>query len=704
MGTIVQVWEPQEAAPVPATFEEALAQAERARPRPRSARLAALHAALLDRYPLATPDAPRAAAWAGDSFAHAPEGGMWEIAIAPAQAEEVRPFVVVQALRLGLNVHDVHARAVHLADGSCLAEDAQDAACVEALAALGQGDERTAHAILVGLAAAGNLRAYWHLGALYDEGGFVQCNALVACALFSTATGWHVLEGAFAPPADAADAHRQGLARAYRERLGAAIASVDALMLRLRAPGGFESTLREAGGERDAQFATALEEIDRGECAAAAARLAPLAGRGHEQARRALVHLWAAGTPADEPAQELDWTHTAARGGDEIAMARMAAFLEAGDRMPGDVAEAAQWHHRIAREGRSGAAREAARAALVRLDEARAVDPAALRARAEAGDAAAAFELACAHREGDGEQDAGEALRWFRMAAEGGHAEAQVELAFLHDTGVGMPQDAAAATRWYGLAAAQGHAFAQCRYALRLAEGIGIERDRRAMVHWLAQAAQQHHGEALQQLGRVLAGGLGVRRDPVAAQALFMLAGRNGAPQPAFFGSGEADPRAVRRLLERIDAGAELVEVLGLSQVPATRSDASAAADAPQASPTIRPAFRRESDEAVLAHFESERRARQAALAAAVRAALPAFVASFALVACLLHFLDRMPGALPELLWLAASFLAAWAVAHVNRARGVTRARLAHAAVMFTPVFGQMFAALWLYRSWRQIQ
>jgi TPR repeat protein len=706
MGKIVQVWESLEAAPIPANFEEALAQAEQARARrqPPAARLADLHAILLDRYPLATPEAPRAAAWAGDCLAHLPGAALWEIAIAPAQAEEVRPFVVAQALRLGLNAHDVQARAVHLADGDGFAEDAAGAACVAALAALGQGDQREAHAILVRLAAAGNLRACWHLGALYDEGGFVQCNALVACALFCAATGWNVEQGTFAPPSDAADAQRLGLARAYRERLGGAIATVDALMQRLLAPGGFEATLREAGGERDAQFVAALEEIDRGETAAAAARLAPLAERGHAHARRALVHLWAAGTQPFDPAHEVDWTLAAAEGGDELAMARIAALHEEGGRMPRDVAEAAQWQRRIAREGRSEAARQLARAALARLDELRRVDPAALRARAEAGDAAAAFELACAHREGKGAQDPDEALHWFRRAAEGGHAEAQVELAFLHDTGVGMPQDVAAATRWYGLAAAQGHAFAQCRYALRLADGIGIERDRLRMVHWLAQSAQQRHGEALQQLGRVLAGGLGVRRDPVAAQVLFLLAARHGAPQPAFFGAGEADPAAVRRLLERIDAGADLAEALGLSHVPATRAGATATPGAPTTAPSIRPAFRRESDEAALAHFEAERRARQAACAAAVRAALPAFVASLALVACLLHFIDRMPGAVPALLWLSASCLAAWAVAHVNRARGVARARVAHAAVMFMPVFGQMFVALWLYRSWRQLQ
>jgi TPR repeat protein len=716
MGIIVEVWEPLEAAPVPARLEEALAQAECARAQPRSARLAALREVLLDRYPRAGVDAPHACAWAGDGLAHEPAGAAWEIAIAPAHAAQVRPFVVAQAQRLGLHAHDVQARTVHLAgalpgDGSsasaCIADDPQAAACIGALAALGQGDQRAAHALLVELAAAGNARARWHLGELYDEGGFVQCNAVIACALFCAATGWRVLEGAFAAPADATDTERQHRAQAYRDRLGAAIAGAsDALMLRLLGPGAFEATLREAGGERDAQFAAALAAIDRGERADAATRLAPLAERGHMHAQRALVQLWAAGHPAEDPAREIDWTRAAAQAGNDAAMARMAAFHEGGERLARDLAEAAQWQHRIAREGRSGAVRAAALAALARLETVPTPDPDALRALAETGDADAAFELGCACREGRGAEgtDHDAALHWFRVAAERGHAEAQVELAFLHDTGVGVPQDAAAATHWYGLAAEQGHAFAQCRYALRLAEGVGIERDRRRMVHWLAQAARQRDGEALQQLGRVLAGGLGVRRDPVGAQALFVLAGRHGAPQPPFFGAGEADARAVRRLLERIDAGTDLVAALGLAQLPATRADARTAADPPAAVPSIRPAFRRESDEAVLARYEADRRARQAACAAAIRDAVPAFLASLALVACLPHFLASMPGTVPELVWLAASGLAVWAVARVNRARGITRARLAHAAVMFTPVFGQMFAALWLYRSWRAIQ
>jgi hypothetical protein len=197
-----------------------------------------------------------------------------------------------------------------------------------------------------------------------------------------------------------------------------------------------------------------------------------------------------------------------------------------------------------------------------------------------------------------------------------------------------------------------------------------------------------------------------VRRDPVAAQALFLLASRHGAPQPAFLGASEADPRAVRRVVERIESGADLVDVLGLAQLPAPLpaapiAPAAAPAGAP---PSIRPAFRRESDEALVARFEAEERAREAAYVAAIRGAFPALAASLALVALVLFFLDRIPGALPALLWLAASGLAAWAVMRVTRARGESRVEaITDAVVMFTPVFGQMFAALCLYRSWRAL-
>ena len=49
-----------------------------------------------------------------------------------------------------------------------------------------------------------------------------------------------------------------------------------------------------------------------------------------------------------------------------------------------------------------------------------------------------------------------EAFKWFRKAAEQGHAKAQYNLGLMYDKGQGVPQDYAEAVKWYRLAAEQG--------------------------------------------------------------------------------------------------------------------------------------------------------------------------------------------------------------------------------------------------------
>jgi TPR repeat protein len=56
-------------------------------------------------------------------------------------------------------------------------------------------------------------------------------------------------------------------------------------------------------------------------------------------------------------------------------------------------------------------------------------------------------------------KDYAEAVKWFRKAAEQGHAKAQYFLGTMYETGSkGVPQDYAEALRWYRKAAEQGHA------------------------------------------------------------------------------------------------------------------------------------------------------------------------------------------------------------------------------------------------------
>ena len=58
-------------------------------------------------------------------------------------------------------------------------------------------------------------------------------------------------------------------------------------------------------------------------------------------------------------------------------------------------------------------------------------------------------------------EDDAEAVRWFRLAAEQGHVDAQLNLGVLHVTGEGVPEDAVNAYAWFSIAAAQGNAHAK---------------------------------------------------------------------------------------------------------------------------------------------------------------------------------------------------------------------------------------------------
>ena len=52
--------------------------------------------------------------------------------------------------------------------------------------------------------------------------------------------------------------------------------------------------------------------------------------------------------------------------------------------------------------------------------------------------------------------DAAEAVRWYRLAAEQGNANAQSNLGVMYADGRGVPQDYVSAHMWFNLAAATG--------------------------------------------------------------------------------------------------------------------------------------------------------------------------------------------------------------------------------------------------------
>ena len=77
-------------------------------------------------------------------------------------------------------------------------------------------------------------------------------------------------------------------------------------------------------------------------------------------------------------------------------------------------------------------------------------------------------------------KDDAEAVRWYRLAAEQGHASAQFNLGVRYATGRGVLKDDAEAVRWYRLAAEQGHARAEFNLGVMHADGRGVAPDVRS--------------------------------------------------------------------------------------------------------------------------------------------------------------------------------------------------------------------------------
>lgn len=115
------------------------------------------------------------------------------------------------------------------------------------------------------------------------------------------------------------------------------------------------------------------------------------------------------------------------------------------------------------------------------------------------------------------EKDLRGAARWLRLAAERGHAPAQLALGNLLLDGIGVPANPAEGVAWVRRAALQGEPAAQTRLGLLLASGRGVGADPAAAVGWFRQAAEQEDAIGQRELGLRLLDGRGAPADPAAA-------------------------------------------------------------------------------------------------------------------------------------------------------------------------------------------
>ena len=738
MSFIVQIWEQPEGLPKPTTVLEACDLAEqaarRADPARPNLRLKAFLDQVRERWPITVE-----AGWPRDDPSKATTDlGVWKdnslqmdigddpalaLAIVTDKVDEVLTWMAEAGPLAGVNICDPQNGSAWLADGSVFAMS-DEGACAKAMARWFALDDRAAWQQFVELAQRGNLSAFGHLGEMYRLGRFVGRDLAIAWALHAAANRWHSVDGA-AAPSDATDAKSAATLTSLRDGLDAAErARFEALFERLRAP-GLRATLLAAANEFDARHVAALDLIARGEFAAAAMRLHPLATRGHIPSQHALASLWATGrAKPDDPKQELAWIAAAAKLQDPAALVALARLNEEGVLRKRNVAQARQIHRLLIAQGATSALRDASRAELKRL-----IGPApkrlwdgrptaVLERLVEQGDAEAMVELARGIEWGrSGAEVAAKSRPLWERAAAAGHRDAQCRMASLCEPRKGADGDEERATHWYGLAARQGHGHAQVEYAKRLDAGLGIPRDRKQALHWLEQAARQNIRSALEMMSVSYARGNFYPKDPVAAQLLLVLHDRTlEKGSDDFKGPDEIDPREVRRLLAEIDGGADLLDVLKRRAPPPPPPAPTAGGltlapiEAPKAAPPQlpdAPAASREAGRPAVAAVRRQRAAepeREAVVEPVVRSLVGPLliVASFGVLSIAVAMLRKDAGANVIAPWLIGSALAAAGAFRLSREQGNPSLVAAMDAVpMIVPFLGSALAARLLYFRWR---
>ena len=148
---------------------------------------------------------------------------------------------------------------------------------------------------------------------------------------------------------------------------------------------------------------------------------------------------------------------------------------------------------------------------------------------AEKGNAEAQYNLGFCYEEGIGvTKDEKKAFEWYQRAAEQGHATAQYNLGWCYENGRGVDTDAEKAAEWYQKAAKQEYAGAQNNLGMCYLTGIGVESDKSEAVKWFQKAADQGNIVAQYNLGICYEEGAGVDKDAKKAVEWYQRAADQG--------------------------------------------------------------------------------------------------------------------------------------------------------------------------------
>lgn len=146
-----------------------------------------------------------------------------------------------------------------------------------------------------------------------------------------------------------------------------------------------------------------------------------------------------------------------------------------------------------------------------------------------------AYNRGLLYQNGNGvPKDYAEALKAFRVAADGGLAKAQYALGGMYQQGWGVGKDPATAAKWYKLAADQNYPQAQNDLGVLYHNGLGVMPDLTIALQLYRKAADQGLPPAQRNLGMMYLMGEGAPRDYAQAMTWFQKAAEHGNQDAQF--------------------------------------------------------------------------------------------------------------------------------------------------------------------------
>ena len=118
------------------------------------------------------------------------------------------------------------------------------------------------------------------------------------------------------------------------------------------------------------------------------------------------------------------------------------------------------------------------------------------------------------------------AIRAWLPMAESGNAEAQNNIGYMYEGGLGVPQNYLMAMNWYRQAADSGLAEAQHNMGMLYHQGYGVAENFTEAFRWFKMAADQELAESEYMLGLAYQSGEGTSLDYAEARRLFLSSAR----------------------------------------------------------------------------------------------------------------------------------------------------------------------------------